>query len=241
MNDHLYFAASLHRLYNLTLRDFGRANGLSQTEMDVLLFLHNNPDCNTARDMVHLRGLAKSNVSTALDSLRTRGLVEIRRGRGTYVTSTGIDSASPDISGLSAVESNAREMMEIRLIIEPSIAYYAALRGTDEEIQRIDEYRIKVEEIIAAGKNRTSAEQDFHNALAAATHNQFAMQLMQVVNKSIYLEVKYHEESTNLATHSIPDHREIVNFLRRRNPDGAKTAMQMHILHAIQSSQERKK
>ena len=78
MNDHLYFAASLHRLYNLTLRDFGRANGLSQTEMDVLLFLHNNPDCNTARDMVHLRGLAKSNVSTALDSLRTRGLVESR-------------------------------------------------------------------------------------------------------------------------------------------------------------------
>ena len=134
-----------------------------------------------------------------------------------------------------------RGLVEIRLIIEPSIAYYAALRGTDEEIQRIDEYRIKVEEIIAAGKNRISAEQDFHNALAAATHNQFAMQLMQVVNKSIYLEVKYHEESTNLATHSIPDHREIVNFLRRRNPDGAKTAMQMHILHAIQSSQERKK
>ena len=77
MNNHLHFAASLHRLYNLTLRDFGRANGLSQTEMDVLLFLHNNPDCNTARDMVHLRGLAKS-MSTALDSLRTRGLVESR-------------------------------------------------------------------------------------------------------------------------------------------------------------------
>ena len=170
-----------------------------------------------------------------------RILVEIRRGRGTYVTSAGIDSASPDIRGLSAVESNAREMMEIRLIIEPSIAYYAALRGTEEEFQRIDEYRIRVEEVIAAGKNRTSAEQDFHNALAAATHNQFAMQLMQVVNKSIYLEVKYHEEGTNLATHSIPDHREIVNFLRRRNPDGAKAAMQMHILHAIQSSQERNK
>ena len=192
-------------------------------------------------ELAELLSVSRVTLREAIRILCTRGLVEIRRGRGTYVTSTGIDSASPDISGLSAVESNTREMMEIRLIIEPSIAYYAALRGTDEEIQRIDEYRIKVEEIIAAGKNRTSAEQDFHNALAAATHNQFAMQLMQVVNKSIYLEVKYHEESTNLATHSIPDHREIVNFLRRRNPDGAKTAMQMHILHAIQSSQERKK
>lgn len=192
-------------------------------------------------ELAELLSVSRVTLREAIRILCTRGLVEIRRGRGTYVTSTGIDSASPDISGLSAVESNAREMMEIRLIIEPSIAYYAALRGTDEEIQRIDEYRIKVEEIIAAGKNRISAEQDFHNALAAATHNQFAMQLMQVVNKSIYLEVKYHEESTNLATHSITDHREIVNFLRRRNPDGAKTAMQMHILHAIQSSQERKK
>ena len=172
-------------------------------------------------ELAELLSVSRVTLREAIRILCTRGLVEIRRGRGTYVTSTGIDSASPDISGLSAVESNAREMMEIRLIIEPSIAYYAALRGTDEEIQRIDEYRI--------------------NALAAATHNQFAMQLMQVVNKSIYLEVKYHEESTNLATHSIPDHREIVNFLRRRNPDGAKTAMQMHILHAIQSSQERKK
>ena len=177
-------------------------------------------------ELAELLSVSRVTLREAIRILCTRGLVEIRRGRGTYVTSTGIDSASPDISGLS---------------IEPSIAYYAALRGTDEEIQRIDEYRIKVEEIIAAGKNRISAEQDFHNALAAATHNQFAMQLMQVVNKSIYLEVKYHEESTHLATHSIPDHREIVNFLRRRNPDGAKTAMQMHILHAIQSSQERKK
>ena len=192
-------------------------------------------------ELAELLSVSRVTLREAIRILCTRGLVEIRRGRGTYVTSTGIDSASPDISGLSAVESNAREMMEIRLIIEPSIAYYAALRGTDEEIQRIDEYRIKVEEIIAAGKNRISAEQDFQNALAAATHNQFAMKLMHVVNKSIYLEVKYHEESTNLATHSIPDHREIVNFLRRRNPDGAKTAMQMHILHAIQSSQERKK
>ena len=180
-------------------------------------------------------------LSVSRVTLREAIRILCTRGRGTYVTSAGIDSASPDIRGLSAVESNAREMMEIRLIIEPSIAYYAALRGTEEEFQRIDEYRIRVEEVIAAGKNRTSAEQDFHNALAAATHNQFAMQLMQVVNKSIYLEVKYHEEGTNLATHSIPDHREIVNFLRRRNPDGAKAAMQMHILHAIQSSQERNK
>lgn len=185
-------------------------------------------------ELAELLSVSRVTLREAIRILSTRGLVEIRRGRGTYVTSGGPDSASPDISGLSTVESNAREMMEIRLMVEPSIAYYAALRGTEEEFRQIDEYRVKVEEIIAAGKNRTSAEQDFHNALAAATHNQFAMQLVQVINKSIYLEVKYHD--TKLAAHSIPDHREIVNFLKLRDPDGAKAAMRMHILHAMHSN-----
>lgn len=185
-------------------------------------------------ELAELLSVSRVTLREAIRILSTRGLVEIRRGRGTYVTSGGPDAASPDIAALSAVESNAREMMEIRLMVEPSIAYYAALRGTDDEFRQIDEYRVKVEEIIAAGKNRTSAEQDFHNALAAATHNQFAMQLVQVINKSIYLEVKYHD--TKLAAHSIPDHREIVNFLKLRDPDGAKAAMRMHILHAMHSN-----
>ena len=72
-------------------------------------------------ELAELLSVSRVTLREAIRILCTRGLVEIRRGRGTYVTSAGIDSASPDIRGLSAVESNAREMMEIRLIIEPSI------------------------------------------------------------------------------------------------------------------------
>ena len=39
--------------------------GLNQLEIDILLFLHNNPDCRTASDICRYRGLAKSNVSAA--------------------------------------------------------------------------------------------------------------------------------------------------------------------------------
>ena len=78
MNNHLHFAASLHRLYNLTLRDFGRANGLSQTEMDVLLFLYNNPQYDKAADVSELRFLAKSYVSKAVDLLQKRGYLQVQ-------------------------------------------------------------------------------------------------------------------------------------------------------------------
>ena len=49
--------------------------GRNQLEIDILLFLHNNPDCRTASDICRYRGLAKSNVSAAVEQLRARGVV----------------------------------------------------------------------------------------------------------------------------------------------------------------------
>lgn len=141
MNNHLHFAASLHRLYNLTLRDFGRANGLSQTEMDVLLFLHNNPDCNTARDMVHLRGLAK----TALDSLRTRGLVESRPEENNRRVNRLflLPAAAPLIEGLSRRQTQFFHALQQGLTPVQQAqadAYFAILqRNIDAELARLDE------------------------------------------------------------------------------------------------------
>ena len=51
--------------------------GLNQLEIDILLFLHNNPDCCTASDICRYRGLAKSNVSAAVERLRARGVLTV--------------------------------------------------------------------------------------------------------------------------------------------------------------------
>jgi len=50
-------------------------HNLSQTELDVMAFLHNNPDFDTARDIVELRMLPKGNVSTSVEALVEKGLL----------------------------------------------------------------------------------------------------------------------------------------------------------------------
>ena len=50
--------------------------GLAMRDLHVLLFLINNPDRDTARDVVELRGLPKSQVSGAVELLVSRGLLE---------------------------------------------------------------------------------------------------------------------------------------------------------------------
>lgn len=49
---------------------------LSQLQVDVLLFLANNPEYDTAQSVCTLRGLAKSNVSKGVDGLVRQGLLE---------------------------------------------------------------------------------------------------------------------------------------------------------------------
>jgi len=48
---------------------------LTRNELDILLFLHNNPDFNRASDIVSRRGIAKSHVSMSVNSLEKRGLI----------------------------------------------------------------------------------------------------------------------------------------------------------------------
>ena len=49
---------------------------LPRNELDVLLFLYNNPEFDRAVDIVNNRGLSKSHVSLSISSLEKKGLLE---------------------------------------------------------------------------------------------------------------------------------------------------------------------
>ena len=75
MRQILTFANRFKRLYALMFQPLAGAYGLNQLEIDILLFLANNPECNTARDIVKMRGFQKSNVSQALAALTQKRLL----------------------------------------------------------------------------------------------------------------------------------------------------------------------
>ena len=70
------------KYYDSLRRRVCKQHGLSQTEFDVLAFLGNNPGLDTARDIVELRMLPKSNVSVAVEALIRRGLLCRRQDTG---------------------------------------------------------------------------------------------------------------------------------------------------------------
>lgn len=67
-----------NKLYSGSINVVAVEFGMSKVEVDVLLFLHDNPQYDTARDIVEYRHIAKSYVSKAVELLVKRGALSIR-------------------------------------------------------------------------------------------------------------------------------------------------------------------
>ena len=74
------------KLYNSLFVSLLETYQLTQLEVDIILFLANNPDFDTALDIVEKRHLAKSHVSSGVESLASRGLLDRSRQDGNRKT-----------------------------------------------------------------------------------------------------------------------------------------------------------
>lgn len=74
--DYFHRMGRARKWYALALEPVSKSWALTQNELDVLLFLHNNPTLNRAADIVAWRGISKSHVSLAVNALESRGLLD---------------------------------------------------------------------------------------------------------------------------------------------------------------------
>lgn len=178
-------------------------------------------------------GVSRTTLREAIRVLAAHGVLEIRRGKGTYVTN-GINAGEElDLKELTASPLDMKDLYEMRLIFEPQTAYYAARRATDRELERILHYGRLEEEQILKKEDRTESEQEFHKAIAKATHNEFMNRLMPILYRAIDKGVLLSDTREEMVRDTLNDHRMIMEFLSKRDAQGAKTAMELHIIHAM--------
>ena len=76
--DHFDVTQQVKKKYTLAVEPVCRKWNLTKNELDVLLFLYNNPEFDRAADIVAHRGLTKSHVSLSVSNLEGRGLLTRR-------------------------------------------------------------------------------------------------------------------------------------------------------------------
>lgn len=73
----LYSIKNINDLYyNLSVKVANEC-GITKPEADILAFLNNNPSCDTAKDIVKLKGFSKAYVSKAVEPLILKELIKV--------------------------------------------------------------------------------------------------------------------------------------------------------------------
>ena len=100
--------------YEMLSRKVCEKYQLTQMEYDILMFLHNNPQNNTAAEIVKIRKSTKSHVSTSLKNLENKGLVERKQSKDNkkHIEIVLLDDAALIVdAGLNAQKQFAQNVL----------------------------------------------------------------------------------------------------------------------------------
>lgn len=169
------------------------------------------------RDLTERFQVSRTPMREALKQLvRTQLAVEIPY-RGVEVRSLGYDFA--------------RDIYDLRLGTEGLSAYLAAVRGTDEELAKVQEVFVKIDAAAHAGERDLTLvlNADFHVAIARATHNPLLVERIEELWTHINV-VRGTAWVGNTRTDSSRDeHRAVLEAILARDPELARREMEKHI------------
>lgn len=184
--------------------------------------------------------VGRGTIREAVKLLVARNCLEIRRGKGTYVTEELGRVSDP--LGFEYVVDKIKlteDLYEIRYHIEPWIAALAAQRIRDDEKDELCKRCIAIEECISSGSDHGEKDIAFHQYIASCTHNSVLPEIIPIITYSVQLFTKF--KDTELLQDTMRTHRAITEAICSNDSKWAENSMREHIYANLERINELKK
>ena len=181
------------------------------------------------RELAEQFAVSRTAVREAIKALREKGLVEIRLGRGTFVTSGAAGAVRRSLGLLLKTENGFVNLEEVREILEPEIAALAATRISEEYITAMTEAIETMDTALDNVETFVEADLDFHLALAEATQNPIIPSLMDSIIDLLREQRKRTGNVEGGLARGQYHHKKILDAVIQRDPQAARKAMQDHL------------
>lgn len=187
------------------------------------------------RDLAQVYAVSRPTIREAIIALELDGLVEVRLGSGVYVM-----ARLPRGGKAGEMDVGPFELLEARRAIEGESCALAADMITDEQL---DDLQALVAEMQAENARDVVMSEDadrrFHMLIATATRNSAMVAAVQMLwdararsPQTQSLSAKAHAAGVKPR---IDEHAEVLEALRRREPDAARRAMRDHLTRVLDS------
>ncbi|WP_201413566.1 FadR/GntR family transcriptional regulator [Mesorhizobium sp. J8] len=182
------------------------------------------------RDLASEFGVARNTVRRAVSMLEDDGTVVRHVGRGTFLTAGNPDSMAATVARMEG--TSPADMMEIRQLLEPAAASFAATNASAGELNAVRE----AHKIACASQDMPTFEHwdaEFHHRIFACSRNDFLKEihnLMRILrNQRPWFEMKKRSFSEERRATYCGEHQLVLDALLARDSEGASAAMLTHL------------
>ncbi|MCW6528965.1 MULTISPECIES: FadR/GntR family transcriptional regulator [Sphingomonas] len=177
----------------------------------------------------------------AVQVLAAKGLVESRPKAGTKVLPRERwRLLDPDVLAWAfAGEPDMqliRDLFELRAVVEPAAARFAAERRDREDLRKMKEALAGMRRHTLATDAGRAADRDFHDAILQATRNDAIKMLSASIGAAVHWTTQYKQRARALPRNPIPDHAKVYDAILAGDGDAASAAMRVLVDLALEDT-----
>ena len=182
------------------------------------------------RDLASQVGVSRTSVRAGLRSLAAMGVVQTRRGAGTFITAGPPTLVSEPLRLIASLHGlDLGGLWEVRRVLEAGSASLAAERASAEQIATLSDEVTGMYSALHDPQTFLDYDLRFHRAVAAGANNPMLGAIIEAVTALFFEERRVTiERATNLRE-SADAHRKIYQAIRARDGESARAAMEEHI------------
>lgn len=193
----------------------------------------------TEQEFCKIYDVSRVTVRESLKKLQMMDVISIEQGRGTFVKGVGLGHfMKPVLSLIDFEDFDIRTIYDARLYIETGTSKLAAMYRTEEDLGKLSALMDVMQTIMENWKENSLSQfreydTEFHIQVAQASHNEILKATVINLEQISRAVTKRMNKQDEIMEHVHQEHMEILEAIRRRDPDGAVTAMAAHTKHAM--------
>lgn len=174
--------------------------------------------------------VTRSNLREALQTLESYGLVKSIPQSGTFIADIGITALNGIIDDILHLPiPTFKDLVEARIFLELKGVKLAALRRTEDDLIHMENALADYSEKVVRGEDALQEDLLFHLAIAKASGNPTLNTFMLKITPEIINNFEQHHVcDKDTAFKGIQEHKAIIDAIRDKDPDAAKSAMKVH-------------
>lgn len=184
----------------------------------------------TEKVLAETFGVSRAVVREAIARLKADGMIETRQGSGAFVAET------PKSLNFRLNVNNDDALLhifELRTMIEATVAELAARRRNADDLAAMCACLKRMDEALVAETDGSEADDDFHLAIAAATHNQYVLRLSEFLGRQFSESRRMawidHPRGMESPREAQREHLVLFDAITKGDPVAARQAAHVHL------------